>query len=386
VACHIQIEKISASDFVNFATAGAQYLLHDRKLSVLAHHLCSKTPNLYKSSEYYLNGVCAKARPHGRRELMHAPDPQFTTQTAKGGACREAVRSGIEVRRDGHNVPLLHFHPAISSADMRWSGIVLEQYFTPACLIPRHEHLENFVHVVRSGSCNFQVSTGGKTRKFAANPGTIFVLPRGTVDELIWSGPVLRIAVSIRPDLLLNALEETAAAHNIELIEQWNLTDRNILSLLLAMTTDLEEGSPAGRLYGDSLANALAVYLVKRHASRHYVATTYGGGLPRHRLKRVLDYVGANLRADLSLAELAAVAGMSPHYFAELFRQSTGCTPHQYVLSQRVERAKQCLRSPGISIIDAGLDAGFQNPSHFARTFRRLVGTSPSKYKCDMLA
>ena len=301
-------------------------------------------------------------------------------------AGRESVLSGIEVRRDGHNVPFLHVHPAISSADMRWSGIALEQYSTPACLISRHEHLEHFVHVVRSGSCNYQVNTGGKTRKFAANPGTIFVLPQGTVDDSIWNGPVLRIAVSIRPDLLLNALEETAAARNIELIEQWNLTDRNILSLLLAMTTDLDEGSPAGRLYGDSLANALAVYLLKRHASRRYVATTYGGGLPRHRLKRVLDYVGANLGADLSLAELAAVAGMSPHYFAELFRQSTGCTPHHYVLSQRVERAKQCLRNPGISIIDAGLDAGFQNPSHFARTFRRLVGTSPSKYKCDVLA
>ena len=316
---------------------------------------------------------------------MHAADPQHPAQTAKGGARHEAVLSGIEVRRDGHKVPFLHVHPAISSADMRWSGIALEQYSTPACVIPRHEHPEHFIHLVRSGSCNYQVNTGGKTRKFVATPGTIFVLPRGTVDELIWSGPIQRIAVSIRPDLLLNALEETAAARSIELIEQWNLTDRNILSLLLAMTTDLEEGSPAGRLYGDSLANALAVYLLKRHASRHYVATTCGG-LPRHRLKRVLDYVGANLRADLSLAELAAVAGMSAHYFAELFRQSTGCTPHRYVLSQRIECAKQRLRNPGISIIDAGLDAGFQNSSHFARTFRRLVGTSPSKYKGDMLA
>jgi hypothetical protein len=151
---------------------------------------------------------------------VHAPDPRFITQTAKGGACREAALCGIEVRRDGHKVPFLHVHPAISSADMRWSGIALEQYSTPACLIPRHEHLEHFVHVVRSGSCNYQVNTGGKTRKFVANPGTIFVLPQGTVDELTWNGPVLRIAVSIRPDLLLNVLEETAAARNIELIEQ----------------------------------------------------------------------------------------------------------------------------------------------------------------------
>jgi AraC family transcriptional regulator len=317
---------------------------------------------------------------------MHAKDPQRTTQASEHGARHEAVPSAIDVRRDGYIEPFLKLRPAISSAAIQWSGVALAQFSSQACVIPRHEHLEHFLHVVRSGSCNYQVNTGGQTRKFIASPGTIFVIPRGTVDELSWSGSVSRVAVSIRQDLLLNQLEETAGARDIELIEQWNLRDRNILSLMLAMTTDLEEGSPAGRLYGESLASALAVYLLKRHTSRRHLTTTYGGGLPRHRLKRVLDYVGDNLAANLGLAELAAVAGMSPHYFAELFRQSTGRTPHQYVLSQRIDRAKQCLRNPRISIIDAGLDAGFQNPSHFARTFRRLVGTSPSEYKRDVLA
>jgi AraC family transcriptional regulator len=75
---------------------------------------------------------------------------------------------------------------------------------------------------------------------------------------------------------------------------------------------------------------------------------------------------------------------MSPHYFAELFRKSTGQTPHQYVLSQRIERAKQNLHDPGRSVIEVGLDAGFQNPSHFARAFRKLVGTSPSRFQAEM--
>jgi AraC family transcriptional regulator len=91
------------------------------------------------------------------------------------------------------------------------------------------------------------------------------------------------------------------------------------------------------------------------------------------------------LEENISLAQLAAIAGMSPHYFSELFKLSTGHPPHNYVLLQRIERAKQQLRDPKRSIIDAGVDAGFQNPSHFARMFRKLEGTTPSKYRADFV-
>ena len=72
---------------------------------------------------------------------------------------------------------------------------------------------------------------------------------------------------------------------------------------------------------------------------------------------------------------------MSAHYFAELFKRSTGSAPHQFVLRRRIERAKEALRNPKRSIIDAGFGAGFKNPSHFARVFRKLVGVSPSKFR-----
>jgi AraC family transcriptional regulator len=102
------------------------------------------------------------------------------------------------------------------------------------------------------------------------------------------------------------------------------LIDKNIVAVLLAMTADLHAGSPAGRLYGECLANALAVYLLDRYTVRRYTPVAYKGGLPGYRLKRVLDHIGDNLAQDLSLTQLAAVAGMSPHYFAELFKKVRG--------------------------------------------------------------
>jgi AraC family transcriptional regulator len=155
------------------------------------------------------------------------------------------------------------------------------------------------------------------------------------------------------------------------------------MACLLAMRADLDSGSPAGRLYGESLANALAVYLLKRYAAKPRIPAVCKGGLPRYLLKRVIDYVDENLAGDLALAQLAAVAGMSAHYFAALFRQSIGCAPHQYVLMRRIDLAKERLRDTRRSVIEAGLEAGFRNPSHFARVFRKWVGVSPSRFRSE---
>jgi AraC family transcriptional regulator len=203
------------------------------------------------------------------------------------------------------------------------------------------------------------------------------------VDEVNWLGPAQRLAVAIHPRLLTSALDETAHETDVELTEHWDLIDGHISALLLEMVADLNDNSPAGTIYGESLANALAVYLVKRYAAQRVAPRVFKGGLPGYRLKRVLDYIADGLEENISLSQLAAIAGMSPHYFSELFKRSTGRAPHNYVLLQRIERAKQQLRDPKRSIMDAGLEAGFQNSSHFARMFRKLEGITPSKFRAE---
>lgn len=260
------------------------------------------------------------------------------------------------------------------------SNITMEKCRISACAIPRHAHATNFVHVVLEGTARYEIVGEHRTLGLNAAPGTSLILPVGTVDECKWSGSTRRLVAEIHPRFLAHALDEPDAKSGTELALHWNLKDPNIPLLLLAIQQDLDAGSPAGRLYADSLASALAVYLLKRYGATPSVATPIGG-LPGYRLRRILDYIDANLGGDLSLSQLGGVVGMSPHYFAEMFRQSTGKAPHQYVLQRRLHRAKHTLLDSKRSIIEAGLDAGFQNPSHFARVFRRFVGTSPSGYR-----
>lgn len=298
-------------------------------------------------------------------------------------ATSRIIVPGVDVVRDGRPEPFLATRPTLSSTALEWRGVALENYAVPAVFIPRHEHPEHFLHLVVRGSVEYQIRTRGRDLRFTSRPGTLFLLPRGTVDEIHWKGPTQRIAVAVHPRLLTNALDETAHADDVELTEHWNLSDRHLSALLQEMAADLEDGSPAGRLYGESVANSLAVYLLNRYAARLVTPVAYKGSLPGYRLKRVLDFIADKLEEDIGLAELAAIADMSPHYFSQLFKQSMGRGPCQYVLLKRIERAKEKLRNPKSSITDAALGAGFQSPSHFARVFRQLEGTTPSRFRAD---
>lgn len=307
---------------------------------------------------------------------------RFSGAEAKQPACPNHALCGIHVLRQGRSEPYLSPLPALTSSGVHWRGVSMSSYAAPAVCVHRHEHPDHFLHLVLEGVVKYEVSTCGRNLRFVSRPGTICMLPRGTEDEVNWAGATRRIVMAIHPRLLNEALEE-AHGKEIELAEHWDLVDRHIFGLVVAMAADLEEGMPAGNIYGESLMNALAVYLLRRHVARA-LTPSCKGGLPPLRLKRVLDFIAGNLHESISLAQLAAIAGMSTHYFSELFKQSTGQTPHKYVLLQRIERAKERLRDSASSIIDAGLEAGFENPSHFARVFRKAVGVSPSRFRAGL--
>lgn len=93
----------------------------------------------------------------------------------------------------------------------------------------------------------------------------------------------------------------------------------------------------------------------------------------------MIDYIDAHLDCDLTVATLAAIAQVSPSYFSNLFKQSTGLSPHQYVIRCRIDRAKQLLRQ-GMSIAEIAYSLGFTHQSHFSHHFKRLVGSSPKVF------
>jgi AraC family transcriptional regulator len=98
-------------------------------------------------------------------------------------------------------------------------------------------------------------------------------------------------------------------------------------------------------------------------------------------LRRIRDYIDENVEERISVELLAGLANLSVCYFVRAFKQSTGLTPHDYLIRQRVEKTKQMLSATNMPLAEIALAAGFADQSHFARRFRQHVRMSPRDYR-----
>jgi AraC family transcriptional regulator len=154
-----------------------------------------------------------------------------------------------------------------------------------------------------------------------------------------------------------------------------DLIIRDPLAELLGRTL-VESRNTMDGLYAESVGQTLVM-----HIARMELSQPTASALPKWRLKRVQEYVNAHLDEALSLADLAAVAGLSPMYFAGQFRAATGYRPHDYLLYQRVESAKSILSSTDMPLAEVALSLGFQAQAHFSTVFKRLTGQSPARWR-----
>ena len=127
--------------------------------------------------------------------------------------------------------------------------------------------------------------------------------------------------------------------------------------------------------------NALILHLLENYSTtRKNSFEPIAGTLPQYKLQQVIDYIQAYLDSDLSLNQLAASVQMSPHYFSRLFKETTGFTPHKYVINCRIERAKELLKQGKLSIAEIAKEVGFVDQSHLNRCFKRKIGITPKQF------
>jgi AraC family transcriptional regulator len=218
--------------------------------------------------------------------------------------------------------------------------------------------------------------------KFAYAAGDLALCDRHQGE---WVGlmNVSHLQLGISDAALMAASDEPNG--EVELHPHRKFADSRLGALAAVVHAEMVAGFPSGRLFLDSIEQAMAVALVSGQAVRHRPVRISRGGLGPARVRRITDLVHARLEDELGLDELARSVGLSTTHFARMFRKSTGETPHQFVLRQRLERAKAMLRAPGERILDVAVACGFKTQQHFAQVFRDTCGVSPTRYRQDFL-
>jgi AraC family transcriptional regulator len=214
--------------------------------------------------------------------------------------------------------------------------------------------------------------------------GSISVIPAGSPVRWRWSGSKDSLHVFLEPRLVAQVAAESfeldPARVVVPPLDRLDLPQ--LRAAMRAVDAELTASGAGGKLAAESLANVLAVYLIRHVSAPRRPAREPDGKLPRRRLRAVVAYIEDHLDASLTLEELAAVAHLSPYHFARQFRTATGLPPHQFVIARRVERARQFLQEDGdLPLAQVASRAGFSDQNQFSRHFKRLVGVTPGRYR-----
>jgi AraC family transcriptional regulator len=162
---------------------------------------------------------------------------------------------------------------------------------------------------------------------------------------------------------------------------QANIQDPAAQQLMTLLLADTNEGHKAEKLYTEYLSQALAVRMLFLGRQPKPQTNSRGtSALPGHVLRRVIERM-RSFSDDLSLQVLANESGYSRVHFVRMFRAATGYSPHNYLLSLKLERVRELLKKPSMSLIDIALDCGFASHSHMSRIFHKNVGVTPSAYR-----
>lgn len=270
--------------------------------------------------------------------------------------------------------------PMLSSGRTLWSGMSLEQHHLPPAETPEYS-LEQFVITINLGqSLQVERILGRHLQTGLMFTGAVGLCPMHTSQAIRWDRDANILLLNLEPELLTRNAVELLDTDQYEMLPHLITQDALIHQVGLGLKTQLKTCGSGSCLYAESAATFLAVHLLQNYSTRKFSMQEYEGGLPQQKLKQAVDYIQEHLAHEISLNELANELGISRYYFCRLFKQSTGLSPYQYVIQQRVERAKKLLQQGKMNLAEIAIACGFTHQSHLNHHFKRFSGVTPKTF------
>ncbi|GAA6621427.1 helix-turn-helix domain-containing protein [Scytonema sp. NUACC26] len=270
--------------------------------------------------------------------------------------------------------------PTLSSYSTQWANISLVYLQNPQNETPEHSCVNHIIGIQLKDVLGSERRLDNIHKHEDRKLGEMAIVP-ANVSHWSYSGEDTKLLIlALNPRFVSHIAYESVDPDRVEIIPQFSQPDPLIYGIGLALKAELESGEADNQLFIDSLKNSLCIHLLRKYSSRQHSINEQSHEIPKASFRKVIEYIHTHLHTNINLATLAELLGMSQCYFCDMFKRSLGVSPYQYVLQQRVERAKELLRQD-VPIVDVALECGFVNQSHFTKQFRKLTGVTPSKYR-----
>ena len=242
---------------------------------------------------------------------------------------------------------------------------------------------EHAMGIVLAPMRGLRASLGSdRITQYDAPVGCLIINPAGVDSSLAWSETRKNLVVAIPPDTLSElALQEFDLA-NVELRPPaFGTVDPIALDIAQRISVELTGKATPNELFLDSLVTLFSTHLIRNYASNMKQLPSPRGGLSAKSARRVEEYLREHFTEKVHVAELAAVAGISPNHFIVRFAKTFGMPPHRYLINLRLDLAEKLLAEGEIAIAEIAYMAGFSDQSHLATTMKRYRGRTPTELR-----
>jgi AraC family transcriptional regulator len=284
--------------------------------------------------------------------------------------------------------------PILSSQAHGWDNILVEQFQHPPGEEKSHFNEEHAICLsLASRPVRLLQIKGSRTYVGLQSKGDVSLTPANVPSYFRWESDDSCLQIRIASQFIQNVARETISASHgqvnatnpdrLELRLEFQTRDPQLEAIGMMLLAELKQENPGGKLYVESLSNVLAIHLLRQYTAPSSRLIVNESGLSERQILQIVEYINEHLHQDIKLADLATLLGISESHLSHRFKQSIGMAPYQYLLQQRIERAKQLLKEGDRSITDIAFLCGFNSHSHLSKQFRQLMGITPKQYRLD---
>jgi AraC family transcriptional regulator len=275
-----------------------------------------------------------------------------------------------------------------SSSSRGWTNMLAERWSHAVGELTPVLTRDTEIDVLLSGGTLVERQGDGLRQTTSGRRGSLWIVPAGMREDFVLvqrpAHDTLHIFLPAKPlaDCVLRDLDIDPARARLRY--ETVGYDPFVEQIALAISRELESESSSGRLFIESLGHTLSAYLLHRYSENALNIKPQSDPvrpIDHRRLSRVMEFIDGHIDENFTVADMAAVACMSPAHFARSFRARTGQSPHRFVSRKRLELAERMLLDPYRPMSEIALSTGFSSQSNFARAFRNVTGMSPADYR-----